>query len=72
MKNESIMESQRKLLAKEEIKNMLMRKGWTNRSLAEWWGCSEEYVSKIVNNNERRRWFDDAIRGLPNFVNFEK
>lgn len=52
----------------EEAKAELARKGWTNRALAEWWNCSEEYVSKIVNNEARRRWFDDALRGLPDFA----
>lgn len=59
----------RPLMKVEEAKAELAGKGWTNRALAEWWGCSEEYVSKIVNNLERRRWFDDAIRGLPHFAN---
>lgn len=58
----------RPLLTVEEAKAELARKGWTNRALAEWWGCTEEYVSKIVNNVKRRRWFDDAIRGLPHFT----
>lgn len=49
----------------EDIKAELSRKGWTNRALAQRWDCSEEYVSKIINDSERRRWFDDAIRGLP-------
>lgn len=59
----------RPLLKVEEAKAELAGKGWTNRALAEWWDCSEEYVSKIVNNLERRRWFDDAIRGLPHLAN---
>lgn len=58
----------RPLLKVEEAKAELASKGWTNRALAEWWDCTEEYVSKIVNNVKRRRWFDDAIRGLPHFA----
>lgn len=58
----------RPLMKIEEAKAELAGKGWTNRALAEWWGCSEEYVSKIVNNLERRRWFDDALRSLPHFA----
>ena len=57
----------RALLTIEEAKEELAAKGWTNRALAAWWNCSEEYVSKIVNNVERKRHFDDAIRGLPFF-----
>lgn len=55
----------RPLLTIEESKAELALKGWTNRALAEWWGCREEYVSKIINNIERKRHFDDALRGLP-------
>lgn len=56
----------RPLLSAEEAKAALAAKGWTNRALAEdWWDCSEEYVSRVVNNPKRRRWFDDAIRSLP-------
>jgi hypothetical protein len=55
----------RNLLSVEEVKDEISRKGWTNRALASWWGCSEEYVSKIINNPDRKRHFDDAIRGLP-------
>ena len=50
-----------------EAKEALADLGWTNRALATWWGCSEEYVSKIINNLRRKRHFDDALRGLPAF-----
>lgn len=57
------------LMKVEEAKAELASKGLTNRALAEWWGCTtEEYISKIVNNLERRRWFVNAIRGLPDFA----
>jgi len=62
----------RPLMKVEEVKAELSTKGWTNRALAEWWGCTEEYVSKIVNNVKRRRWFDDAIRGLPDCASAKK
>ena len=62
----------RPLMKVEEVKAELSAKGWTNRALAEWWDCTEEYVSKIVNNVERRRWFDDAIRGLPDYASAKK
>jgi hypothetical protein len=53
------------LLTIEEARASLVLKGWSNRALAAWWGCSEEYVSKILNNPNRKRHFDDALRGLP-------
>lgn len=56
----------------EEAKAELSRKGWTNRALAVWWDCTEEYISKIVNNEARRRWFDDALRGLPDYAAVNK
>lgn len=55
-----------------EAKAELAKKGWTNRAVAEWWGCREEYVSKIVNDPERKRHFDDAIRGLPSIAGRKK
>lgn len=55
------------LLSIEEARARLALQGWTNRALAEWWGCSEEYVSKIINNPARKRHFDDSIRALPKF-----
>lgn len=58
----------RPLLKVNEAKAELASKGWTNRALAEWWDCTEEYISKIVNNLKRRRWFDDALRSLPHFA----
>lgn len=62
----------RPLLTIDEAKTELAIKGWTNRALSEWWKCSEEYVSKIVNNTARKRHFDDAIRGLPYFSKSNK
>lgn len=55
------------LLTIEEARNHVGLQGWTNRALAEWWEFSEEYVSKILNNPDRKRHFDDAIRALPKF-----
>lgn len=52
-------------LSPSEAKACLVKLGWTNRALALWWGCREEYVSKILNDAQRKRHFDDAIRGLP-------
>jgi hypothetical protein len=61
--------STKQLISAEAAKNMLSRKGWTNRALAAWWGCTDEYVSRIINNENRREWFNDAIRGLPQIAN---
>ncbi|MDN0082391.1 hypothetical protein QU487_06440 [Crenobacter sp. SG2305] len=52
-------------LTRSEAKAELARKGWSNRALAKWWECTEEYSSKVVNDENRKRHFDDALRGLP-------
>lgn len=57
-----------RLLSADEAKATLAAKGWTNRALAQWWGCREEYVSKIIHNPKRKRHFDDALRGLPHIA----
>ncbi|MBR8085574.1 hypothetical protein KDX23_22830 [Burkholderia vietnamiensis] len=54
-----------RLLTSDEAKATIAAKGWTNRALAEWWGCRAEYISKIIHDPVRKRHFDDAIRGLP-------
>lgn len=55
------------IMTPEEVKVELMRKGWSNKALALWWECSEEHLSRLINNKPRprRRKDDDAIRGLP-------
>lgn len=54
-----------RLLTTDEAKATIAAKGWTNRALAEWWGCRAEYISKIIHDPARKRHFDDALRGLP-------
>lgn len=49
----------------EQMKAAIKQRGWTNRSLAARWGKSETWISKIVNNPERDRMWDDAVNGLP-------
>lgn len=53
------------VLTPEEAKDLLHRKGWSNKALARWWGFSEEYISRTINNSARKRRDDDALRGLP-------
>jgi hypothetical protein len=52
-------------LSAREAKAILAAKGWSNRALALWWGYGPENISRIINNPERKRYFDDALRGLP-------
>lgn len=52
-------------LTPEEFKAEIGRRGWTYRALAERWGVSENWVSKLARNPERAMHWDDAVRGLP-------
>lgn len=54
-----------RLMTVNEAKATIAAKGWTNRALAQWWGCRPEHVSRIINDPMRKRHFDDALRGLP-------
>jgi hypothetical protein len=53
------------LLSPDEAKDDIHRKGWKIVSLAQWWDVSTVYVSRIINDPNRKRHWDDAIRGLP-------
>ncbi|MGG6196486.1 XRE family transcriptional regulator [Pantoea allii] len=51
--------------SKEEFKAEMKRKGWSRKELAERWGKSETWISKVVGNPERDQHWNDAIAGLP-------
>jgi len=59
-------------LTPEEFKSEVSRRGWTYRALAERWGVTENYVSKLARNPERALHWDDAVRGLPTVVVIRK
>lgn len=52
-------------LSPNEYKAEARRRGWTFRALASRWGKSETWISKIANNPERDKHWDDAVMGLP-------
>lgn len=52
-------------LSPQDAKAEMARKGWTNHALAIWWDFRENYTSRLVNNPDRPRHFDDALRNLP-------
>jgi hypothetical protein len=54
-----------RLMTLNEAKATIAAKGWTNRALAQWWGCRPEHISRIIHDPGRKRHFDDALRGLP-------
>ncbi len=59
-------------LTPEEFKSEVSRRGWTYRALAERWGVTENYVSKLARNPKRALHWDDAVRGLPTVVVIRK
>lgn len=52
-------------MTSESIKILLRDKNWLLKQVAERWELSEKYVSRIVNNAERDKHWEDAFRGLP-------
>lgn len=54
-----------KRLSPEEFRALVRSKGWTYRALAERWGVTEGWVSKVANNPDRPIEWDDKARGIP-------
>jgi lambda repressor-like predicted transcriptional regulator len=52
-------------LTPDEFKAEIGRRGWTYRAVADRWGVSENWVSKLARNPDRALHWDDAVRGLP-------
>lgn len=52
-------------LTPSEFRAEYERRGWIGLTLAEHWGKHPVSLSKIVNNQERSPYWDDAIKGLP-------
>ncbi|QKJ89273.1 transcriptional regulator (plasmid) [Paramixta manurensis] len=51
--------------SREQFKAEMKRKGWSRNALAERWGKSETWISKIVNDDARAQQWNDALSGLP-------
>lgn len=49
----------------QDIKILLLQKGWTQKELAERWGKSYRYINSVVNNPNRDQLWNDALNGLP-------
>ena len=52
-------------LSPENVKKTIKEKGWSNKMLAARWGSTEVWVSKIINDENRKVQWNDAINGLP-------
>jgi hypothetical protein len=59
-------------LPPDEFKAEYQRRGWTGITLAQRWGKSAEYVSRIGKDPSRDMVWDDAVRGLPTVPNQRK
>ncbi len=55
------------LMDSMQIKSIIKDYGWTSKEVAEYWGMTEGWLSKLVQNkkNERSVRDDCAFRGLP-------
>lgn len=52
-------------LTPNEFRAELKRKGWTFVELGERWSMSANWIAKVATRDDRPRYWDDAIRGLP-------
>ncbi len=52
-------------LTTQGIKKLLKDKNWTMKEVAIRWNRSESWMSKIVNDEDRELYWEDAFRGLP-------
>lgn len=43
----------------------LANRGWTPQLLSERWGMTRRRVLQIIADEDRPRYYDDAVRGLP-------
>ncbi|ECO4312753.1 helix-turn-helix transcriptional regulator [Salmonella enterica] len=50
---------------RDEFKAEMKRKGWSRSALAERWGKSETWISKIASDADRDQHWNDALVGLP-------
>lgn len=52
-------------LTKQGIKKILKEKNWTMKEVATRWNRSESWMSKVVNDEDRELYWEDAFKGLP-------
>lgn len=55
-------------LTTQGIKKLLKDKNWTMKEVAIRWNRSESWMSKIVNDEGRELYWEDAFRGLPSKI----
>lgn len=52
-------------LTPAEFRAEVVRKGWTFVAIGRRWDMSANWLQKVAGNAQRPRYWDDAIRGLP-------
>lgn len=53
------------LMTPNEFRAEIKRKGWTFVELGERWCMSANWLAKVAARADRPRYWDDAVRGLP-------
>ncbi len=53
------------LMTPNEFRAELVRKGWTYVELGQRWDMSANWLAKVAGRVDRPRYWDDAVRGLP-------
>lgn len=56
-----------KSFSPDQFRAVLRAKGWSNKALATYWGMSVVHISRLIGNEERPIYWNDAVFGLPRF-----
>ena len=52
-------------LTPSEFRAEVVRKGWTFVAIGRRWDMSANWLAKVAGRVDRPRYWDDAVRGLP-------
>lgn len=57
-----------KPMSPAEIRAVIKRRGWSTDLIATRWGMTRRRVQQLVADEDRPRYYDDAVNGLPQLV----
>lgn len=57
-----------KPMSPAEIRTIIKRRGWSTDLIATRWGMTRRRVQQLVADEDRPRYYDDAVNGLPQLV----
>ncbi|PPC84601.1 MAG: hypothetical protein CTY38_00720 [Methylotenera sp.] len=57
-----------KPMSPAEIRAEIKRRGWSTDLIATRWGMTRRRVQQLVADEDRPRYYDDAVNGLPQLV----